>query len=182
MSDEVLARNIDRIFVALDLNGDGILEWADFETKTSRIGREFGLTEDAPEVRDFLTAYRRLWEYVHGAADVDRDAVVTKEEFEAAHMARRLSAETVVDLWMAASDRCFDVVDRNGDGSIDQAELIALYRSADVPDPEQTALVAFAGMDADSDGRIDKAEFNANVRGLLTATDDSVKGAHMLGD
>ncbi|RKT53637.1 EF-hand domain-containing protein [Saccharothrix australiensis] len=181
MSEQLPTRNVDRVFAVLDLDGDGRVEWADFEDKTSAISREFAVAPDAPEAVRLLAAYRRVWEYVRGAADTDRDDAVTREEFEQAHLAGRLSTAAVADLWATASDRCFELIDRDGDGRIDQGVLAALYRSAEVRDAEQTAAVAFAAMDANSDALVDQAEFTANVRGVFTATDESMKGAHMLG-
>ena len=180
MSEPVLVKNVDRVFAVLDLNSDGLLEWRDFETKVIGISRAFGLTADSPEARGVLAGYQELWHYIRGAADSDRDDAVTKEEFEQAHLARRLSTETVADLWADVANRVFDVVDRDDDGYIDLEGLVVLYLAGDVPEAEHTATIAFASMDADSDGRVDKTEFTANVRGIFTATDESAKGAHML--
>ncbi|NUU24737.1 MAG: hypothetical protein HOV68_25025 [Streptomycetaceae bacterium] len=182
MSEQVRTTNVDRVFAVVDDNGDGHIEWADLAGKSDPIGREFGFTPDAPQVGALRDAYRQLWEYICDGADVDRDGVVTREEFERAHLEERLSTDTIVDLWANASDRCFELMDRDGDGYIGREELATLYRAAGVPGAERVVEVAFAGMDVNSDGRVDQVEFTANVRGLFTATDASSKGAAMLGD
>ncbi|MGM1058383.1 hypothetical protein [Saccharothrix sp. Mg75] len=61
-----------------------------------------------------------------------------------------------------------------------RGNLIAIYRGVRVSDPE-VAEAAFGAMDIDADDRLDWAELSAHVRGLFTATDESAKGAHMVG-
>ncbi|MBW4721526.1 EF-hand domain-containing protein [Saccharothrix obliqua] len=181
MSEQLLTANIERVFAVLDLNGDGRVEWADFKTITEAVSREFAVPADAAEPANLLAAYREVWDYVRDVADADSDGAVTKQEFEHAHLSGELSLDAVADLWAAVSDRCFELIDRDGDGHVDQAALAALYRAAEVADAELVAATAFAAMDANSDGHVDKAEFTANVRGVFTATSESMKGAHMLG-
>lgn len=182
MSNPVQKDNVDRAFSTFDLDGDGEVKWSDFEVVTHSIGREFGLDEDAPETRGLLASYRQVWDYIRGAADTDEDGSVSKAEFEAAHLSGRLSLDELLDLWEIASDRSFEMIDRDGDGYIDADGLATLYRGAGMPDAEQVAVTAFAGMDTDGNGRVDKAELAANVRGVFAATDESMKGANMLGE
>ncbi|WP_158854775.1 EF-hand domain-containing protein [Saccharothrix deserti] len=178
MSDHLQDDNIERVFAAFDLDGNGEISWDDFEAKARGVGREFGLEVGSPEVQGLVEAYQELWDYIRGA-DVDVDDVVTKAEFQEARGAGRLSTSELLEKWLVVSDRVFDVADRDGDGYLDGNEFAGLYRGAGITDP-QVAEIAFAAMDVDTDGRIDRAELLANVQGVFTATDESMKGARML--
>ncbi|QFZ18998.1 EF-hand domain-containing protein [Saccharothrix syringae] len=181
MANQLQKGNVDRVFAALDLDGDGRLTWADFEVTARDIGREVDLGEDAPGVRELTAAYRRVWEYVCGAADTDLDDAVSKDEFEQAHLDGELSTEELVSRWVAAAARGFELVDADRDGRIDLDELTRMYRGAGVADAQAVAGTAFAAMDTDGDGWVDKDEWIASVRGLFTATEGTVKGARLLG-
>jgi Ca2+-binding EF-hand superfamily protein len=179
MSDQVQFDNIDRVFAIFDLDGDGGISKDDFTTVGLGVAREFGLDADAPEARRLLDAYDEVWDYIRGA-DVDADEVVSREEFRDAHTSGRLTSEGLLEKWEGATRRCFEVADVDGDGYIDLDGLAKIYRGAGLTD-RKVAETAFAGMDVDDDGRLDLAELSANVRGVFTATDESAKGAHMVG-
>jgi Ca2+-binding EF-hand superfamily protein len=178
MADQVRLDNIDRVFTVFDTDGDGQITWDDFQTKAAGIGREFGLGHKSTEVQGLAEAYRQVWDYIRGA-DVDTDGAVTAAEFRQAHASGRLTTEELLQKWRAAADRVFEIADRDGDGRIDEREFAGIYRGAGITDPK-VAAIAFAAMDVDSNGRLDREELFAQVRGVFTATDDSAKGAHML--
>lgn len=178
MSDQVRLDNIGRVFTVFDADGDGEITWADFGTKAPAIGREFDLDAESSEVKGLIEAYRGVWDYIRGA-DVDEDGVVLEAEFRQAHTKGRLLIEELLEKWLAATDRCFELADRDGDGYLDETEFAAIYRGAGITDP-QVAEIAFAAMDVDGDGRLDRDELRAQVRGLFTATEESAKGARML--
>lgn len=172
--------NVDRAFAVFDVDGDGVIGWEDFSAAARGVGREFGLGVESPEVRSLVAAYRAVWEYVVGA-DLDSDGVVDRGEFRAAHESGRVSAGGLVEKWLVVSERTFELADRDGDGLLDGSGFAGIYRGAGVTDP-QVAAIAFAGMDVDGSGRVDRAEFLANVRGFFTAGDASVKGSRMLSE
>jgi Ca2+-binding EF-hand superfamily protein len=171
--------NIDRVFAMLDLNGDGRIDWNDFETLTYGIAKEFGLETKSAEVEGLLEAYKNVWDYIREAADLNKNDSVVKVEFKEAHSTQRLSAGELLSKWQVAADRCFDVADRDADGYIDEDALASIYRAGGIAD-RQVARAAFQAMDVNTDGQVDKAELSANVRGMFTATDESMKGAHLL--
>ncbi|WP_175482587.1 EF-hand domain-containing protein [Actinokineospora iranica] len=171
--------NIDRVFTVLDMDGNDEITWADFEQVTAGLATEFGQEPNSGLIQDLLAAYARIWNYVREAADVNQDDSVGKAEFRDAHDQGLLTASDLMDKWLAAADACFAIADTDGDGYIDQDELTRVYRGAGITDPA-VAAAAFAAMDSDNDDRIDNEEFCANVRGVFTATHESMKGAHML--
>jgi hypothetical protein len=172
--------NIGRVFAVIDLNGNGKITWNDFETMAQGIASELGLDPGSTEIEGLLAAYKDAWDYISGAADLDQDGAVTKVEFEKAHETQVLTTGALLDKWQVAADRYFDAADRDGDGYIDEDALASAYRAVGITD-RQVAAAAFQAMDVDSNGRVDKTEFSANVRGLFLAVDESMKGAHMLG-
>jgi Ca2+-binding EF-hand superfamily protein len=179
MLAQMQIENIDRVFAMLDLNGNGRISWDDFGVLTYDIAKEFDLETESVEVQGLLAAYKNVWDYIREAADLDKDGLVAKVEFEEAHSTQRLSAGELLDKWQVAADRCFDVADRDADGYIDEDALASIYRAGGVAD-RQVARAAFQAMDVNNDGQIDKAELSANVRGMFTAIDESMKGAHLL--
>lgn len=172
--------NVNRVFAMLDLSGNGRITWDDFEALTRGIAGELSLASDSAEIKGLMDAYRDVWDNISGAADLDEDGAVAKAEFEKAHATEVLSAGELLDKWQVAADRCFDVADRDADGYIDEDALAGIYRAGGIAD-RQVASAAFQAMDVNNNGRVDKIEFSANVRGLFMAVDESMKGAHMLG-
>jgi Ca2+-binding EF-hand superfamily protein len=179
VSTQMQTENIDRVFAMLDLNGDGRISWDDFETVTYGIAKEFGLDTKSAEVQGLLVAYKNAWDYIREAADLDKDGSVVKVEFEEAHSTQHLSEGELLDKWQVAADRCFDVADRDADGYIDEDALASIYRAGGIAD-RQVARAAFQAMGVNDDGQVDKAEFSAHIRGMFIATDESMKGAHLL--
>lgn len=179
MLTQMQIENIDRVFAMLDLSGNGRISWDDFETLTYGIAKEFGLETSSTEVKGLLAAYKNVWDYIREAADLSKDGSVVKIEFQEAHSTQRLSAGELLNKWQVAADRCFNVADRDADGYIDEDALASIYRAGGIAD-RQVARAAFQAMDVNDDGQIDKAELSANVRGMFIATDESMKGAHLL--
>ena len=179
MLTDMQIENIDRVFAMLDLNRDGRIDWNDFETVTYGIAKEFSLETKSAEVQGLLAAYKNAWEYIREAADLNKDDAVGKVEFQEAHSTQLLSVEELLDKWQVAADRCFDVADRDADGYIDEDALASIYRAGGITD-RQIARAAFQAMNVNNDGQVDKTEFSAHVRGMFTATDESMKGAHLL--
>lgn len=171
--------NINRVFAMIDVNGNGNISWEDLEKLSHGIAGELGLERTSAEIEGLMAAYRDVWDYISGAADLDENGLVTKAEFEKAHVDQILSAGVLLDKWLVAADRCFDVADLDGDGYMDEDALAAIYRATGITD-RQVARAAFAAMDVNENGQVDRAEFVANVRGLFLATDESMKGAHMI--
>ncbi|MBP2182693.1 EF-hand domain-containing protein [Amycolatopsis magusensis] len=172
--------NIDRVFAMIDSSGDGRVTWDDFETLTRGIAEELGRDSKSTEIAELSAAYHGVWEYVSAAADLDQDGAVTRDEFRKAHSTQALSAGLLLDKWLVAADRCFDAADRDGHGYLTEDALAGVYRAGGITD-RQVASAAFQAMDVNSNGRVDKAEFSANVRGLFEAVDKSMKGARMIG-
>lgn len=171
---------LNRVFAVFDMDGNGGISWDDFETVAGGIADEFGLDLDSAEVKGLLAAYKNVWDYVGEGADLDQDGRVLKAEFVEAHSAQRLSVGELLNRWQVVADRCFDIADRDADGYIDEDAVAGIYRGAGIADG-QVARIAFEAMDVDSNGQVDRTEFSANVRGLFIATDESMKGARMLG-
>lgn len=178
MSEQVRLDNIDRVFTILDADGDGRISKGDFTAMSRGVGPEFGFDEGSPQARRLVEGYEEIWDYICGA-DLDVDGEVGAAEFREAHTSGRVTTEVLLEKWEAASRRCFELADGDGDGYIDLEGLVAIYRGGGITD-RKVAETAFGAMDVDADGRLDWDELSAHVRGLFTATDESAKGAHMV--
>jgi hypothetical protein len=89
--------------------------------------------------------------------DTDRDGKVSKAEFQAGMAARKARAEGKGPAGKGPGDgsRMFGMVDGNGDGALDKAEL------------GKMAERRFGRMDADGDGVLTAAERQAGRQGMM---------------
>ncbi|RJQ78799.1 hypothetical protein D5S17_12030 [Pseudonocardiaceae bacterium YIM PH 21723] len=164
-------QNIDRMFSVFDHDGNGLLEWADFELMHDDVYRSFpGDPESVQGVR-LRTAYQGVWDFLRKSADKDRDQVVSKDEFRVAYDADAEFSVQLVRYWEDVADALFDIADGDADGYIDEPELTGIYTAARVPG--EVAAIAFRAMDGDGDGRIDAAEWRTSVQALFTSSEES---------
>ena len=84
----------------------------------------------------------------------------------------QLGGKPLADVWLDTLRQAFDYFDRNGDGSLNEAELrlafsargLAALLQSGQPTPTPQDIPTVAQLDADGDGRVSFAEFVASYR------------------
>ncbi|ROO86843.1 Ca2+-binding EF-hand superfamily protein [Actinocorallia herbida] len=150
-------QRFDRIFDFLDTDGSGAIGREDFEALAQHILAATGTAPNSPKARALHDAYRKGWEALSDAADLDGDGRVTRQEFlsriadpdEGEHSVRR-----AIDVVGQAE---FQAIDADDDGTISHDELqrVLVVRGAS----GQQAATAFHGLDTDGDGYISLNEY-----------------------
>ncbi len=87
--------------------------------------------------------------YVMNSLDSDKDGFLSQEEFRRLPLplVSKLGPSESLPLRRQAGEELFSVLDRNGDGKLDKAELKAAFAAS------------FEAMDKDGDGRVSLSEF-----------------------
>ena len=153
MASDFQRRKIAGVFDAMDADGDGFLEQADFEALTDRWT---GIREWAPGSVGHarLTAIMMgWWDVLLAASDLDRDDRVTLDEVLLVVDQLRTMPENVA----STATTMFDAIDENADGRISAAEyrqLIEAWNGCETDTDE-----IFPLLDLDGDGQLSRQEF-----------------------
>ncbi len=160
------------MFSAMDVNGDGFLERADFEALTDRW---VGLRGDAgsERLREIMMGW---WEALHAASDEDRDQRITMDEVLAAVD----NLGTMLDLVVATAESMFEAVDEDGDGRVSAAEYSRMIHAWTGDDSPTDA--GFARLDLDGDGWISKSEFVSHWVEFWAGDDEDAPGTYVFGE
>mmetsp|Transcript_15505 Transcript_15505/g.32738 ORF Transcript_15505/g.32738 Transcript_15505/m.32738 type:complete len:504 (-) Transcript_15505:72-1583(-) len=138
-------KDLRQQFIALDVNGDGMLSVKELKEGI----KKSGLTSLAPDLQQIIED-----------VDSDRSGVIDYTEFLAATLDTRLYLQEDV-CWSA-----FCVFDRNGDGRISQEELKEVLKHEGVEGMlgAQTVAELMSEIDTDGNGEIDFKEFMQMMR------------------
>jgi Ca2+-binding EF-hand superfamily protein len=176
-SGDIHDRNIATTFRILDSNGSGTITWEDFTRIRDQICGQFGIVLDSPDGQRMEQAYRDWWEQLRTDLDTDGNGQITMAEFAAAYTegdARRFFDEQLGRIVHLVGE----IMDADHDGFITEPEYLALLAVAD--SDRQVAVEAFQQMDADGDGKLSLAEFEAGIRAVMLSNDPSTPGIGML--
>lgn len=172
---------IDRMFQAVDGNGDGYAEWSDFDRIASRYLSAYKIAKDDRRALALRAAYQMYWMELLRHADVPANVPadrLTKEQFQQA--VRALAVDTSrFNMVEGASHAVFDIMDVDGDNEISKTEFNQYLRAWDVTDP--SAMDMFSMLDTDGDGYISRQEFIRATREFYYSSDLSVPGSFFFG-
>ncbi|GAB3450661.1 EF-hand domain-containing protein [Actinophytocola sediminis] len=160
------------MFTAMDVNGDGYLERADFDALADRWVSIRGKTR-ADRLREIMVGW---WTVLHAASDQNRDEKVTLGEV----LATVENLGTMLDLVAATATSMFEAVDQDGDGQVSAEEygrMIHAWTGDDAPTE-----AGFARLDLDGDGVLSKAEFIRHWVEFWAGDDQNAPGTYMFGD
>ena len=179
MLSELQIRNVGTVFDTLDHDKDGFFEREDFEAIALESISGIDLDADSPHRGAVVRAFVAWWEQIREQADADDDGRVARDEYLASVDRGLLSDPSYLDAVSGAADALFDAADVNGDGTMSQAEVVAIYHGIGLPD--DMAADAFHQIDSDDDGKISRDEWRAAVRGAYTSIGPETIGSNMLG-
>ncbi|WP_367137255.1 EF-hand domain-containing protein [Saccharothrix sp. HUAS TT1] len=172
MASDLQRKKTSIVFTAMDSNGDGFLERADFEALTDRWVRIRGAADEV-RLREIMMGW---WDALRAASDHDRDDRITVDEVLS--VVRDLG--TMLDLVVATAESMFEAVDEDGDGQVSAPEYARMIH-AWTGDESPTDAV-FARLDLDGDGSISKSEFVRHWVEFWAGDDADAPGAHVFGE
>ncbi|TWF93720.1 EF-hand domain-containing protein [Saccharopolyspora dendranthemae] len=172
MASDLQRKKASVVFTAMDVNGDGFLERADFEALTERWARIRG-EDGSTRLREIMM---RWWDALSATADENSDQRITQEEMLAA--VENLGA--MLDLVTATAESMFEAVDEDGDGRVTAAEyarMIQAWTGREAPTD-----LAFARLDLNGDGELRRSEFVTHWVEFWVGDDGEEPGTHLFGE
>ncbi|MFB4269404.1 EF-hand domain-containing protein [Nonomuraea sp. GTA35] len=180
MSSSLTASNLALIFAALDTNDDNRLTAADFTLRADQFCAALAPDPDSAHHQGIRKGFADWWEHLRSVADIDRDGSVSCAEYLAAasnKVGRSADGHAEVVLSLAAP--LFDATDTDADGAISLQEYVRFYTAMDLDG--KIGELAFARLDNDGDGRLNRQEFLDGVHAILTSENPADPGTWMLG-
>ncbi|MFD1148446.1 EF-hand domain-containing protein [Saccharothrix hoggarensis] len=172
MASDLQQRKTSIVFTAMDVNGDGFLERADFEALTDRWE---GIRGGAGHAR-LREIMMRWWDALRASSDENDDHRVSVDEV----LSVVDNLGTMLDLVVATAELMFEAVDEDGDGQVsapEYARMIHAWTGNDAPTD-----AVFARLDLNGDGSISKSEFVSHWVEFWAGDDEDAPGTHVFGE
>ena len=134
MLSEVQRRKFEALFRTLDNNGDGSLEWADFDSIVDNMAREVGAAPFSSEHTQIETDWRTFWVGFHQVAGRTDEGPISKDEFLAFNDVPVHDDAMYANLVRPLAEFAIDTFDTDGDGRISYDEMKAWYRCYRITD------------------------------------------------
>ncbi|WP_225830824.1 EF-hand domain-containing protein [Streptomyces sp. NK08204] len=169
---------IGHVFDALDVDRDGYVEWADYESLIDRHVEGYGLARNDRRVSALMAAYTMLWlEFLrHADAEGDR---LGKDEYIAANRAASIDTSRM-SMTEGVPHAVFDLIDADDDHQMSRSEFSRYVKDVwriTAPDAVDT----FDALDTDGDGLISRNEFILAVRQFFFSPDLDAPGSLFFG-
>jgi Ca2+-binding EF-hand superfamily protein len=163
---QVLQHRIDTTFAHYDVDGNGVIELADFYALADRLLRAFGEPAASERGRELVEAYDRFWDVLVEHCDTDRDGRISPREYRGAMVVAFVDGGAFDVVFPEIAASLLDIADTNGDGRVDAAEFGVLLKARGLSEAE--CGLAFTHLDADGDGAISVQEYVAAVKDYYT--------------
>jgi Ca2+-binding EF-hand superfamily protein len=175
VASELQRRKVQGVFRAMDANGDGFLEEADFAALTARWveirGGEKGSAEH-DRLREIMMGW---WKTLLAAAGDVPDGKITLDDVLTVVVRLRHMEDTVATTAAAM----FEAVDEDGDGRISRAEYRRLIEAWNGRETRTDDI--FPRLDLDGDGYLSREEFTALWTEFWAGDDDGAPGTWVFG-
>lgn len=172
-------RKLARMFDVMDVNGDGLVDRADFTRRVQALAELRGWAEDSDEYRRHLEDALEEWQAVHESADVDADGHVSRDEY-LRYADVYLDDRDAVRAWARGDAQLvFDAMDVDGDGRITVQEYRTYLEVCGVD--ASAADTFFAHADLNEDGRVTRAEMAHAFEEFLISDDPASGGNFLFG-
>lgn len=172
-------RRRQALFLTLDQNGTGSLDWDDFARAAEVIREERGWSPDHAMHQGLLHAMREFWDELLARVDTDKNGRISATEWTEFHsaMAEEVRELGRVPLWgLGLLQGIHAVLDIDGDGTITPDEYALWLRAIG---SSHDAAAAFEALDADADGLLGFDEIEALYRAWLLDEGDAAPKADL---
>jgi Ca2+-binding EF-hand superfamily protein len=175
VASELQRRKIAGVFNAMDVDGDGFLDKADFEALAKRWTDVRDLANGDPDHARLTAIMMGWWETLLAASDLNRDNKATLDEVLL--VVDQLPG--MRDAVEATAAAIFEAVDENGDGRISSEEYRQLVETWNGRPMDTDAI--FHDLDLDGDGQLSHEEFTALWVEFWAGDDPASPGTWVFG-
>lgn len=181
-----LEQKLEHKFYLLDVDGNGVLEAADFERVIESLAehREWG--QDDPRYLRLATTNREFWRALFDFCDMNEDGQVTMEEWfdfhaNAVYYERRIGHEMpgVERTLGSMASFFYELLDGDGDGVVTMDNYVDFCIAHGLV--EGDAQASFALMDRNGDGLLSREEVLMLVREFYSSEDPEAPGNWFFG-
>lgn len=181
---EFRKRKVVRAFHACDLTGDGELTVKDWEERTRRTAAQFGIEVGSARYEQLSKQQTDYWRQYQQVADVNRDNVITLDEWVQAH--EQIWAPDMRDSFAAGAratcDALWELIDSDGDGRVNLDEFTRYNKGyVNVGEDESWIAKVFHALDTDGNGTLSKDEYVAAVIDWAYSEDADAPGNGLFG-
>jgi tellurite resistance protein TerC len=163
-----------RRFAVIDVDGNGVWERADYEQLTRRLCGTFGHRADSAPGQALAAGQRALFDALLTHMDENGDDQITPEEFARSIGRARADQRGFDAAVKAAAAGLIRVAGQDGNALLTAGEYARLAGVFGAGPAE--AARAFARLDLDRNGLLDRAELTEAIRQFFTSPDPAVPG------
>lgn len=174
------------MFGLLDIDGNGVIEYADFRMVVDVMCDERGWSTGHRRRLGLIRANKRLWNMMSSKLDADGDGEITLAEWLTFHISafcvdpdlKGIDRNLSYALNITAKFFC-DMLDSDGDGQVTQDDYILFGDAYQVPETE--AKQCFSLFDTNHNGVLQVSEVETLVKEFYLSEDEQALGNQFFG-
>lgn len=175
MASDLQRRKVTRVFRAMDVNGDGLLEEADFVALTERWARIRDAAPGSPEHLRLIDIMMGWWRTLLATSrSAPRDKVSAADVLAVVDQLAGMPHQVA-----ATAMTMFEAIDEDGDGMISAAEYNRLIEGWTGRETNTDEI--FGVLDSDGDGYLSRDEFRALWEEFWAGDDPAAPGTWVFG-
>ncbi|OLR94689.1 EF-hand domain-containing protein [Actinokineospora bangkokensis] len=176
-----LERKLARRFQTYDLDGNGLVERADFERACANLAAEYDLGPDDPRLVRVRGLMGGLWRHLRSVADTTGDERISLAEYQRAFAHGLLETPENFDaVYQPFLEAIMAIADTDGDGRLTADDEVRWTRSL-MALPEADAREVHRRLDTDEDGYIGVPEILSAIREFYFDHSPGSAGEFLLG-
>ena len=181
---ELQKAKLIHMFELIDTDGNGVLEFADFQEVIDFLAEERGWDRSNRHYMKLVGTNRRLWRSLLKSCNLDADKEVSLMEWLAYHV-KIFTAEDFPNpefqmTLSSIADFFFQMMDVDGDGMATRDDYTIFCQAYGLP--EQQALRIYHLLDRDGNGSLSRDEVLALVREFYLSDDPEAPGNLFFGE